>query len=191
MGSYVECCMYEVRYPEVEVAVMIQVGRIEPIIVLRVDKEKCYIDIRERRVYEEDMQTCKERYNKSKLVHSIMCRIAEILNIDLEELYVHIGGHAFELSFSLSRTEVVVVLEHVSNLNEKSPLSNPNLKSPLSNAEKTFSIERTEALGSVFPNCGCAQQTLLEIPISETVGWFLLTGRDNVELRFPSGLGKY
>ncbi|WVZ02893.1 hypothetical protein V8G54_023699 [Vigna mungo] len=76
--------------------VMIQVGCIEPVMVLRVHKEKDYIDLRERRVYEEDIQACEERYNKSKLVHSIMRQIAEILNIDLEELYVYIGGHAFE-----------------------------------------------------------------------------------------------
>ncbi|WVZ25947.1 hypothetical protein V8G54_004491 [Vigna mungo] len=54
---------------------------------------------------------------------------------------------ALKLSFSLSRTEVVAVLE---------PLSNPNLKSPLWNAVKASSIERTEGLGSVFPNCVCA-----------------------------------
>ncbi|WVZ07754.1 hypothetical protein V8G54_021100 [Vigna mungo] len=76
--------------------VMIQVGCIEPVMVLSVDKEKGYINLRERRVYEEDIQACEERYNRSKLVHSIMHQIAEILNIDLEELYVHIGGHAFE-----------------------------------------------------------------------------------------------
>ncbi|WVZ02938.1 hypothetical protein V8G54_023744, partial [Vigna mungo] len=93
---------------------------------------------------------------------------------------------ALELSFSLSRTEVVAVLE---------PLSNPNLKSPLSNAVKASSIERTEGLGSVFPNCSCAllaeesgsantivQPPWLEIQISETLGWFLPIGRDKLEL---------
>ncbi|QCE06728.1 translation initiation factor 2 subunit 1 [Vigna unguiculata] len=144
MGPNLECRMYEARYPEVDMAVMIQVkniadmgayvslleynniegmilfselsrrrirsvnslikvGRIEPVMVLRVDKEKGYIDLSKRRVSEEDIQACEERYNKSKLVHSIMRHVAETLNIDLEELYVHIGwplyrkyGHAFE-----------------------------------------------------------------------------------------------
>ncbi|KAH9702637.1 eukaryotic translation initiation factor 2 subunit alpha-like [Citrus sinensis] len=139
-----ECRMYEARYPEVDMAVMIQVkniadmgayvslleynniegmilfselsrrrirsvsslikvGRIEPVMVLRVDKEKGYIDLSKRRVSEEDIQACEERYNKSKLVHSIMRHVAETLGIDLEELYVNIGwplywkyGHAFE-----------------------------------------------------------------------------------------------
>ncbi|KAF5947809.1 hypothetical protein HYC85_013766 [Camellia sinensis] len=139
-----ECRMYEAKYPEVDMAVMIQVkniadmgayvslleynniegmilfselsrrrirsvsslikvGRIEPVMVLRVDKEKGYIDLSKRRVSEEDIQGCEERYNKSKLVHSIMRHVAETMNLDLEDLYIHVGwplyrkyGHAFE-----------------------------------------------------------------------------------------------
>ncbi|KAL9234750.1 hypothetical protein vseg_009581 [Gypsophila vaccaria] len=139
-----ECRMYEAKYPEVDMAVMIQVkniadmgayvslleynniegmilfselsrrrirsvnslikvGRIEPVMVLRVDKEKGYIDLSKRRVSEEDIAHCEERYNKSKLVHSIMRHVAETLSADLEDLYVRIGwplyrkyGHAFE-----------------------------------------------------------------------------------------------
>ncbi|KAI3470916.1 hypothetical protein Pfo_027579 [Paulownia fortunei] len=82
---------------------LIKVGRIEPVMVLRVDKEKGYIDLSKRRVSEEDIQGCEERFNKSKLVHSIMRHVAETMKIDLEDLYVHVGwplyrkyGHAFE-----------------------------------------------------------------------------------------------
>ncbi|KAH6837363.1 Eukaryotic translation initiation factor 2 subunit 1 [Perilla frutescens var. hirtella] len=82
---------------------LIKVGRIEPVMVLRVDKEKGYIDLSKRRVSEEDIQGCEERFNKSKLVHSIMRHVAETMNIDLEDLYIHVGwplyrkyGHAFE-----------------------------------------------------------------------------------------------
>ncbi|KAF9594024.1 hypothetical protein IFM89_026876 [Coptis chinensis] len=139
-----ECRMYESKYPEVDMAVMIQVktiadmgayvslleynniegmilfselsrrrirsvsslikvGRQEPVMVLRVDKEKGYIDLSKRRVSEEDIAACEERYNKSKLVHSIMRHVAETLHLDLEDLYLHVGwplyrkyGHAFE-----------------------------------------------------------------------------------------------
>ncbi|ERM98677.1 hypothetical protein AMTRI_Chr05g66790 [Amborella trichopoda] len=139
-----ECRMYEAKYPEVDMAVMIQVkniadmgayvslleynniegmilfselsrrrirsvsslikvGRQEPVMVLRVDKEKGYIDLSKRRVSEEDIQACEERYNKSKLVHSIMRHVAETMQLDLEDLYIHVGwplyrkyGHAFE-----------------------------------------------------------------------------------------------
>ncbi|KAL8552228.1 hypothetical protein ACS0TY_001071 [Phlomoides rotata] len=82
---------------------LIKVGRIEPVMVLRVDKEKGYIDLSKRRVSEEDIQGCEERFNKSKLVHSIMRHVAETMSVDLEELYIHVGwplyrkyGHAFE-----------------------------------------------------------------------------------------------
>lgn len=122
-----ECRMYESRYPEVDMAVMIQVkniadmgayvslleynniegmilfselsrrrirsisslikvGRIEPVMVLRVDNERGYIDLSKRRVSEEDIQTCEERYNKSKLVHSIMRHVAETVGVNLEVL---------------------------------------------------------------------------------------------------------
>ncbi|KAF6164859.1 hypothetical protein GIB67_017062 [Kingdonia uniflora] len=139
-----ECRMYEQRYPEVDMPVMIQVkniadmgayvslleynniegmilfselsrrrirsvsslikvGRQEPVMVLRVDKEKGYIDLSKRRVSEEDVATCEERYNKSKLVHSIMRHVAETMQLDLEDLYIHVGwplyrkyNHAFE-----------------------------------------------------------------------------------------------
>ncbi|RZR70974.1 hypothetical protein BHM03_00002575 [Ensete ventricosum] len=153
-----ECRMYEAKYPEVDMAVMIQVkniadmgayvslleynniegmilfselsrrrirsvsslikvGRQEPVMVLRVDRDKGYIDLSKRRVSEEDIQACEERYNKSKLVHSIMRHVAETLDLDLEELYIHIGwplyrkyGHAFE-AFKIIVTDPDSVLD--------------------------------------------------------------------------------
>ncbi|EHA8590738.1 hypothetical protein COCNU_scaffold023260G000020 [Cocos nucifera] len=150
--------MYEARYPEVDMAVMIQVkniadmgayvslleynniegmilfselsrrrirsvsslikvGRQEPVMVLRVDREKGYIDLSKRRVSEEDIHACEERYNKSKLVHSIMRHVAETMDLDLEDLYIHVGwplyrkyGHAFE-AFKLIVTDPDSVLD--------------------------------------------------------------------------------
>ncbi|XP_042506991.1 eukaryotic translation initiation factor 2 subunit alpha homolog [Macadamia integrifolia] len=152
-----ECRMYEAKYPEVDMAVMIQVkniadmgayvslleynsiegmilfselsrrrirsvsslikvGRIEPVMVLRVDKEKGYIDLSKRRVSDDEINTCEERYNKSKLVHSIMRHVAETMQLDLEDLYIHVGwplyrkyGHAFE-AFKLIVTDPDSVL---------------------------------------------------------------------------------
>ena len=59
--------------------------------VLRVDKEKGYIDLSKRRVSAEDIAACEDRFNKSKLVHSIMRHVAELANVPVEELYVNIG----------------------------------------------------------------------------------------------------
>ncbi|KAG4989836.1 hypothetical protein JHK85_032819 [Glycine max] len=127
MGAYVSLLEYNniegmILFSELSrrrirsVSSLIKVGRIEPVMVLRVDKEKGYIDLSKRRVSEEDIQACEERYNKSKLVHSIMRHVAETLNIDLEELYIHIGwplyrkyGHAFE-AFKIIVTDPDTVL---------------------------------------------------------------------------------
>ncbi|KAJ6828539.1 eukaryotic translation initiation factor 2 subunit alpha-like protein [Iris pallida] len=57
------------------------------------------------------------RYNKSKLVHSIMRHVAETLGLDLNDLYVHVGwplyrkyGHAFE-AFKVIVTDPDSVLD--------------------------------------------------------------------------------
>jgi len=82
---------------------IIRVGRLETVVVLRVDKEKGYIDLSKRRVSEEDIAKCEEKYNKSKAVHSIMRHVSEFLHSDLEELYVQFGwplykkyGHGYD-----------------------------------------------------------------------------------------------
>ncbi|KAI0524366.1 hypothetical protein KFK09_003733 [Dendrobium nobile] len=96
---------------------LIRVGRQEPAMVVRVDRDKGYIDLSKRRVSEEDVHACEERYNKSKLVHSIMRHVSETVGIDLEDLYIHIGwplyrkfGHAFE-AFKLIVSDPDSVLE--------------------------------------------------------------------------------
>lgn len=57
---------------------LIRVGRNEVVVVLRVDKEKGYIDLSKRRVSAEDVLKCEERYNKSKTVHSIMRTVSAL-----------------------------------------------------------------------------------------------------------------
>ncbi|EER32520.1 eukaryotic translation initiation factor 2 alpha subunit [Candida tropicalis MYA-3404] len=90
---------------------LIRVGKNEVAVVLRVDKEKGYIDLSKRRVSAEDIVKCDERYNKSKAVHSILRHCAEKFNVSLENLYETIGwplsrqyGHAYD-AFKLSITE--------------------------------------------------------------------------------------
>merc|ERR1719149_186291 len=66
---------------------LIRVGKQEVCMVLRVDKEKGYIDLSKRRVSAEDVAKCDERFNKSKAVHSIMRHISEVKSVDMETLY--------------------------------------------------------------------------------------------------------
>jgi len=58
---------------------LIRVGRNEVVVVLRVDKEKGYIDLSKRRVSPEDITKCEERYMKARTVSSIMRHVASRL----------------------------------------------------------------------------------------------------------------
>lgn len=99
---------------------LIRVGKTEPVVVIRVDKEKgisnfCiftrrknpfsktfppisgYIDLSKRRVSAEDVEKCTERFAKAKAVNSILRHVADILkfetNEQLEELYQKTAWH--------------------------------------------------------------------------------------------------
>merc|ERR1711939_526786 len=82
---------------------LIKVGRNEVVVVLRVDREKGYIDLSKRRVSPEDVARHEIKYSKAKAVHSIMRHCAETLETDLEPLYESVGwplarkyGHAYD-----------------------------------------------------------------------------------------------
>jgi len=82
---------------------LIRVGRNEVVMVLRVDKEKGYIDLSKRRVSPEDVAKCEDRFNKAKAVHGVLRHVAERRRYYLEDLYEKIGwpmykkyGHAFD-----------------------------------------------------------------------------------------------
>ncbi|GAO50699.1 eukaryotic translation initiation factor 2 subunit alpha [Saitoella complicata NRRL Y-17804] len=94
---------------------LIRVGRNEVVVVLRVDKEKGYIDLSKRRVSPEDILKCEERFNKSKAVHSILRHVAEKHEVSLTELYETVGwplykkyGHAYDaFKLAISNSEQV------------------------------------------------------------------------------------
>ncbi|CAJ0651225.1 5691_t:CDS:2, partial [Entrophospora sp. SA101] len=103
---------------------LIRVGRNEVVVVLRVDKEKGYIDLSKRRVSPEDVAKAEEKFNKSKSVHSIMRHVAEKQDLVLEDLYKQIGwplykkyGHAYE-AFKLAITEPEKVFEGIETSKE-------------------------------------------------------------------------
>ncbi|CAG9857575.1 unnamed protein product [Phyllotreta striolata] len=76
---------------------LIRVGKTEPVVVIRVDKEKGYIDLSKRRVSAEDVEKCTERFAKAKAVNSILRHVAELLKYEsdeqLEELYQKTAWH--------------------------------------------------------------------------------------------------
>ncbi len=76
---------------------LIRVGRVEPVVVIRVDKDKGYIDLSKRRVSAEDIERCMEVVSKAKAVNSILRHVAAVLgyksNDELEELYRKTAWH--------------------------------------------------------------------------------------------------
>ncbi|KAJ9075170.1 hypothetical protein DSO57_1038697 [Entomophthora muscae] len=96
---------------------IIRVGRNEAVVVMRVDKEKGYIDLSKRRVSPEEIIKAEEKYNKSKAVHGILRHVAEKKGLVLETLYEQFGwplykkyGHAHD-AFRLAITDPDSVLE--------------------------------------------------------------------------------
>ncbi|XP_002730373.1 eukaryotic translation initiation factor 2 subunit 1-like [Saccoglossus kowalevskii] len=76
---------------------LIRVGRSECVVVIRVDKDKGYIDLSKRRVSSEEIAKCEEKYSKAKAVNSILRHVGEILEYEtdeqLEELYHKTAWH--------------------------------------------------------------------------------------------------
>eukprot|EP00698_Gefionella_okellyi_P005701 TRINITY_DN15167_c0_g1_i1.p1 TRINITY_DN15167_c0_g1~~TRINITY_DN15167_c0_g1_i1.p1 ORF type:complete len:329 (+),score=83.56 TRINITY_DN15167_c0_g1_i1:43-1029(+) len=102
---------------------LIRVGRQEVVMVLRVDKEKGYIDLSKRRVSPEDIQRAEDRFNKSKAVHSILRHVAENTHQQLEDLYTMFGwplskqyGHAYD-AFMLAIHDPDTITQKLNDLN--------------------------------------------------------------------------
>lgn len=96
---------------------LIRVNRMEVVTILRVDKEKGYIDLSKRRIQGDDVDKMEIKWNKSKAVHSIMRHVAKRTDSDLEELYRMFGwpmykkfGHAYD-GFKIAVTEPEVLDE--------------------------------------------------------------------------------
>ncbi|XP_032774450.1 LOW QUALITY PROTEIN: eukaryotic translation initiation factor 2 subunit 1-like [Rattus rattus] len=64
---------------------LIQIGRNECVVVIRVDKEKGYIDLSKRRVSPEEAVKCEDQFTKSKTVYSILRHVAEVLEYTKDE----------------------------------------------------------------------------------------------------------
>jgi len=66
---------------------LIRIGNIEPVIVVRVDESKGYIDLSKRRVAPEEVKLADDKYNKSKAVHSILRHVADESKVSMLSLY--------------------------------------------------------------------------------------------------------
>jgi translation initiation factor 2 subunit 1 len=66
---------------------LIRVGRNEVVVVIRVDKEKGYIDLSKRRVSTEEILKCEEKFARGKTVNSILRHTAEVLKMSSDEQF--------------------------------------------------------------------------------------------------------
>jgi len=118
---------------------LIRVNRNEVVMVLRVDKEKGYIDLSKRRVSPEDVQACEERFNKAKAVHGVLRHLADRRKYYLEHLYTKIGwplykkyGHAFD-AFKMAISE---------EKNAGDPFAELDIPQDLKDELKTYILRR-------------------------------------------------
>ncbi len=60
---------------------LIRVGRNECVVVLRVDKDKGYIDLSKRRVSKEEADACEEKFQKARSVNSVLRHVADVKKV--------------------------------------------------------------------------------------------------------------
>jgi translation initiation factor 2 subunit 1 len=63
------------------------IGSVEPVLVVRVDEEKKFIDLSKSRLHEDDRVLAKQLFAKNNKVHSILKSVHKRFNIALDELY--------------------------------------------------------------------------------------------------------
>lgn len=64
---------------------LIRIGRNECVVVIRVDKDKGYIDLSKRRVSPEEVTKCEEKFAKAKAVNSILRHVGELMKFSTDE----------------------------------------------------------------------------------------------------------
>lgn len=75
---------------------LVRVGRLEVVVVLRVDESRGYIDLSKKRVSPEEIKRCETRFNKSKAVHTILRNVAQITQTNIEVLYESVAWPLYE-----------------------------------------------------------------------------------------------
>lgn len=74
----------------------LRIGKQDVMQVLRVDKEKGYIDLSKKYVTEDDVEGTTERFTKSKTVHSIMKHTAVTCNMPVKDLLEKVAWPMYE-----------------------------------------------------------------------------------------------
>jgi translation initiation factor 2 subunit 1 len=80
-----------------------KIGKQETMMVIRVDKERRYIDLSKKKVQPEEALQTERHFKKAKMVHNILRQVAIKMDCTLLELYEAFGwdlydkfGHAYD-----------------------------------------------------------------------------------------------
>ena len=73
-----------------------KVGKQEPMMVIRVDREKRYIDLSKKKVLAADAISTELFYKKAKMVHNILRQMAVKQSVTLLSLYQKFGWRLYE-----------------------------------------------------------------------------------------------
>ena len=74
----------------------LKMGKQETMMVIRVDKEKRYIDLSKKKVQPEEAAEAEKFFKKAKMVHNIMRQVAVKLNCTLLSLYEQFGWDLYD-----------------------------------------------------------------------------------------------
>src|SRR5438067_13942216 len=74
----------------------LKIGRQETMMVIRVDREKRYIDLSKKKVQPEEANQTEKYFKKAKMVHNIMKQAAIKLDCKLEKLYDDFGWDLYD-----------------------------------------------------------------------------------------------
>nr|CAB3241589.1 eukaryotic translation initiation factor 2 subunit 1 [Phallusia mammillata] len=142
---------------------LIRVGRDECVVVIRVDKEKGYIDLSKRRVSPEEAKKCENKYSKAKCVHSILRHTVELLHVegievDFEDFFQRTAW-AFDKKYKRANEKYPAsydifkkVIEDTSILNELE-ISEPEKKLLLKNIQRRLTPQAMKVRSDVEVSC--------------------------------------
>mmetsp|Transcript_7961 Transcript_7961/g.12041 ORF Transcript_7961/g.12041 Transcript_7961/m.12041 type:complete len:304 (-) Transcript_7961:37-948(-) len=95
----------------------IKVGSCEIMAVIRVDKERGYVDLSKKRVSQSDYKECEEKFSRAKTVHSIMqATVQKNRGFTIEDLFRTIGWPLYRhfdsaydgLRYAMGNTQKVI-----------------------------------------------------------------------------------